>query len=87
MDEDGEIDPIDDFEADLHEAIDGLVKKYGDMMAVKWTTIIEYLDEDAEKGIWLANAPGASPWDVLGLLRYSLVRQEANAAAIPRVGD
>lgn len=81
MAEDEETDPIGDFEEELHEAIDGLVKKYGDMMAVKWTAVIHFLDTDTDEGIWLASSPNTMPWDVLGMLRYASVRQDAKLAA------
>lgn len=79
MDED-EVDPLDAFQEELHEAIDGLVKKYDEMMAVKWTLVMEYVTEDADRNVWLASSPGMSLWDEMGLLRYAAARRDAHAS-------
>jgi hypothetical protein len=55
----------------LTEAVEGALSAHGEY-ATKWVLVAESLGADGERGLWLATAKGAKPWDTLGLFGFAV---------------
>lgn len=40
-------------------------------LTTRWVFLVETIDADGERGVWMQAPPGAKPWDTLGLLRQA----------------
>lgn len=49
----------------------------GSEMISRWVTLVETIDGDGKRGMWLACADGMTPWDSIGMLRYAISREDA----------
>lgn len=47
---------------------------------VQWVAVIEVLDKNGERNLYPSAMPGMKPWDTMGLLDYTQVRERAYVA-------
>lgn len=53
-------------------------------MVTRWVAIVETIDDEGVRALWLQAAEGQKSWDTLGLLRYA---DHLEAASIVRDVD
>lgn len=53
-------------------------------MVTRWVAIVETIDDEGVRALWLQAAEHQKSWDTLGLLRYA---DHLEAASIIRDGD
>ena len=61
------------------QAIEASLQKFGGF-ALNWSCIVEAVDADGKKSIWLLANEDARAWDVMGLLQYALTMEQAHLA-------
>lgn len=73
---------MDDSLADTAQSIENAISdSLGTMLVTRWVAVIETLEEDGTRGIWVPGSDGLQAWDTIGLLDYALTRDRANVAA------
>lgn len=59
-------------ETAIIEAISGIVGERRGEIVNRAIVIFEVIDEDGDRGLWIAESRGMATWDEEGLLRYAL---------------
>lgn len=62
---------VDDLVAEILEVVDS------GAMITKFAVLIEGMDSDGSRSIYMSTNHNATTWDNIGLLRYALAREEA----------
>lgn len=47
-----------------------------DEMVTKWVAIVESIDNDGLRALWLLTDEGAKPWDTLGMLTFGIQQEQ-----------
>lgn len=47
-----------------------------DEMVTKWVSLIETVDSDGVRALWLLTSGGAKAWDNMGMLSYALACEQ-----------
>jgi hypothetical protein len=71
---------MDRLNAELHEAIAGVLAKHGRMMLNRALVLAETIEEDGDRAMWIGATPGTKSWDTYGLLRAGLAVEDAATA-------
>jgi hypothetical protein len=69
---------IEQAQTQLQNAIADVLHAQGQML-IKWITLIEDVDADGQRGLWLVSNDGATAWDNLGMLTYATQQEQARA--------
>lgn len=68
----------DDFAERLENSIGSAL---GDMLVTKWVALVETIEEDGPRALYIAGSDGLQAWDTQGMLKYALAREDAAVAA------
>jgi hypothetical protein len=60
----------------IQSAIDSALQAYGGF-PLNWSVILEGVEKDGTKSVWLLANDAAKSWDTLGLLNYALALEQA----------
>lgn len=74
-DEQAEVGP--QIEAELGEALGKIIGKHETCMVLKWTALVETMDEKGERGLWTLTSPDVKAWDTVGMLQHALHLQQS----------
>lgn len=61
----------------LHAAIAEVVREKEHGLVTKWIALVESIDEDGERGIWMCASDGIKRWESLGMLQHALTIDQA----------
>jgi hypothetical protein len=72
--------PREDVQAAADRAIGVFLSELGsDLATGKFALLVEALDEDGKRGLWMVTHPDQTAWETLGLLQYGIqCEQSAN---------
>lgn len=59
-------------ETAIIEALSGIIGKRRQEIVNRAIVIIEVMDEDGDRGLWICESQGMATWDEEALLRYAL---------------
>lgn len=62
-------------------AVDSAIVKHEHGFATRWVAVVESVDQDGVRGLWVLNPAGSKTWDVLGLLDYAQAMHRASIQA------
>lgn len=65
-----------DIATQLGSAVASVLGEQG-QMATRWVVLVEVIDAEGERGLWLESPDDMRAWDVLGLLGYAKALEEA----------
>jgi hypothetical protein len=78
----------DDFTEPLQAAIESAIAdglRGNSEMATKWLALVEVMDDEGTRAIYMTSSTGLKPWDSLGMLTFGIQAEQAQAMS-PR-GD
>lgn len=55
----------------IGHAIDNAVGEHEGGLVTKWVALVESVNADGERGLWVMTSDGVTAWDSLGLLQYA----------------
>lgn len=56
----------------VSEAVSGIMRDRRGDMVVKLIVLVEIMDKDGDRGMWICESPGMATWDEHGMLGYAL---------------
>lgn len=71
-----------DTQAQMEEAIGAAIQGDGDMVS-KWVSIIEGINPDGERYLWILSDDDSMPWDRLGMLDFALTQERERVRTSP----
>jgi hypothetical protein len=63
-----------DTQSQMEEAIGAAIQGDGDMVS-KWVSIIEGVNPDGERYLWILSDDYSMPWDRIGMLDFALTQE------------
>lgn len=66
-----------DIEDDLAAALAEVTAKHERSMVTRWVVVVETIDAEGERGVWMVADLQAKAWDTVGLLGHALNVQRA----------
>ncbi len=74
-------------EAELGEAFGKIIGKHETCMVLKWTALVETMDDKGERGLWTLTSPDVKAWDTVGMLQHALHIQQSQTLWGPDEDD
>jgi hypothetical protein len=77
----------DEFNRAVGDAVTAAVNQLEHGVVTRWVAVIESIDPDGARGVWLAGSEDLKPWDTLGLLHFGILEEQSQALADRLQGD
>lgn len=63
-------------EAELGDAISQVLSRHEKSMVLKWSALVETMDQTGERGLWTLTSDNCQAWDTVGMLQHALHLQQ-----------
>lgn len=71
----------------LNTAIADVIQHQEHGFVTKWIALVESVDEDGVRGLWMCGHEDLKRWDSIGMLHYALTLDSARAARDDESGE
>jgi hypothetical protein len=68
-------------EHELGEAFAQVFSNHETSMVIKWTALVETMDDKGERGLWTFASENNKAWDTLGMLQHAIQIQHSQTLA------